>query len=168
MTRQGPRKPVIGVMGGGQVDPATLALARELGALIAGRGWVLLNGGRDAGVMAASAAGAKGAGGWVVGVLPDANTDRASPDLDLAICTGLGDGRNLINVLSADVVIACHGGAGTLSEVALALKNDKPVILLGFDPGPSVTSYRRGGLLHTATDARDAVDQAAMLLEQGR
>ena len=40
------------------------------------------------------------------------------------------------------------------------------LILLGFDPGPSVGPYRGRGLLHTATDARDAVDQAAMLLEQ--
>ena len=62
--------------------------------------------------------------------------------------------------------LALLGGAGTLSEVALALKNDKPVILLGFDPGPAVEPYRRGGLLHTAADAGDAVAKAAMLLEQ--
>ncbi|MFQ5491718.1 MAG: DNA-binding protein [Phycisphaerae bacterium] len=152
-------------MGGGQADKATLAVAGELGALIAGRGWVLLNGGRNAGVMAASAAGARAAGGLVVGVLGGANPAQASPDLDVAICTGLGDGRNLINVLSANVIIACRGGAGTLSEVALALKNDKPVILLDFDPGPAVEPYRHRGLLHTATSADDAVQKAASLLE---
>ena len=45
----------------------------------------------------------------------------------------MGNGRNVINVLSSDVVIACAGGAGTISEVALALKSSKPVILLNFN-----------------------------------
>jgi len=38
--------------------------------------------------------------------------------------------RNNINVLSSDVVIACGMGAGTASEIALALKGNKKVILL--------------------------------------
>ncbi len=44
------RKPVIGVMGGASVEQEVFDIARELGALIARRGWVLLNGGRDCGV----------------------------------------------------------------------------------------------------------------------
>ncbi|HEY9708842.1 MAG TPA: hypothetical protein V6D48_11620, partial [Oculatellaceae cyanobacterium] len=35
-----------------------------------------------------------------------------------------------INVLSSDVVIACGMGTGTASEVALALKGNKKVVLL--------------------------------------
>lgn len=155
------RKPVIGVMGGGSVGEDVCALARDLGALIAGRGWVLLNGGRNAGVMAASAAGARGAGGVVIGILPDPDTSRASPDLDYAIATGMGDARNLINVLSSDAIIACPGGAGTLSEVALALKNRKRVILLGWDVGEIFDKSRRSGLLTVARDPADAVQQAA-------
>ena len=162
------RKPVVGVMGGGQVDDDVLDLARQLGAGIAQRGWVLLNGGRNAGVMAASARGAKQVGGTVVGVLPDRDARQASPDLDVAIVTGLGDARNVINVLSSDVVIACPGGAGTLSEVALALKNGKPVILLGFEPGPALEAYRQTGQLLTAGDPADAVEKAAALLPDTR
>ena len=71
------RKTVIGVMGGGEsAPPRAVNAAYRLGALIAARGWVLLNGGRDAGVMAASAAGAHSQGGLVVGVLPDRDAHR--------------------------------------------------------------------------------------------
>ncbi len=159
------RKPVIGIMGGADVADDVLRLARQLGTLVARRGWVLLNGGRDTGVMAASAAGAKEAGGIVVGTLPDRDARSASPDLDLAIVTGLGDARNVINVLSSDVIIACPGAAGTLSEVALALKNGKPVILLGFEPGPSLEAYRRRGLLCSARDPGRAVELAERYLD---
>ncbi len=158
------RKPVIGVMGGATVDADVEQTAHRLGALIAKRGWILLNGGRNAGVMAASAAGAKQAGGTVIGILPDSHARNASPDLDIAVVTGLGDARNLVNVLSSDVVIACPGAAGTLSEVALALKNSRRVILLGLDPGPELDAHRSVGLLTTADSPEDAVDQAAAAL----
>ena len=158
------RKPVIGVMGGASVEQEVFDIARELGALIARRGWVLLNGGRDCGVMAASARGARQAGGTVIGILPDRDASRASPDLDFAICTALSDARNLINVLSSDVVIACKGSAGTLSEVALALKNNKPVILLGLEVGAAFEEHRKRGLLTSASTPQEAVERAASLI----
>ena len=103
---------VIGVMGSGENgDAALLAAARELGAAIARQGWVLLNGGRNSGVMDASAKGAAEAGGLVVGILPDADLQGASEHLSVAIRTGMGDARNAVNVLSSDVVIAMSGGA---------------------------------------------------------
>jgi len=155
------RKAVIGVMGGGQASEETLQQARALGKLIARRGWVLLNGGRDQGVMAASAAGAHKEGGLVIGILPGSDRRGAAPHLDVAIATGMGDARNVINVLSSDVVIACPGSAGTLSEVALALKNSKPVILLGFEPGPVGDPYRHSGQLQVARAPDEAVTLAA-------
>ncbi|HUU83125.1 MAG TPA: TIGR00725 family protein [Phycisphaerae bacterium] len=160
------RKPVVGVMGGADVSEDVIDLARRLGTLIAQRGWVLLNGGRNAGVMAASAAGARQAGGTVIGILPDRDTRAASPDLDYAIVTGLGDARNLINVLSSDVVIACPGGAGTLSEVALAAKNAKPLILLNFDPGRALDPYQDTAPVFSVTTPEEAVEEAATLLER--
>ena len=159
------RKEVIGVMGGAEVDAATETLARRLGSLIAQRGWVLLNGGRDCGVMAASAVGAREAGGTVIGILPGRSKTGASPDLDYAVVTGMGDARNLVNVLSSDVVIACVGGAGTVSEVSLALKNDKPVILLGWEVGPALDRYRSALLLESVQTAEQAIDRAAEILE---
>jgi len=41
------------------------------------------------------------------------------------------------------LVVACPGGAGTLSEIALALKYGKKVILFDFDPGTGFDDYRK-------------------------
>lgn len=156
---------VIGVMGSGEDgDAALLALARELGAAIAREGWVLLNGGRDSGVMDASAKGAAEAGGLVVGVLPDADAQDASEHLSIAIRTGMGDARNAINVLSSDVVIAMRGGAGTLSEVALALKAGRTVIALDFDPGSGFARWHDRGRLVRARGVDDAIDAVRIAL----
>ena len=124
-------KVVVGVMGAGNLaTPKDIELAYELGKLIGEQGWVLLTGGRRAGVMDAASRGAKASGGLVVGVLPSNNTTGMSDAVDIPIITDMGNGRNNINVLSSHVVIACGMGLGTASEVALALKNGKPVILL--------------------------------------
>jgi uncharacterized protein (TIGR00725 family) len=129
------RKIIIGVMGPG--EGATVAEkenAYQLGKSIALAGWVLLTGGRKAGVMDTASRGAKSVGGLTVGILPDSNHIGMSEAIDLAIVTDLGNARNNINVLSSDVVVACGMGLGTTSEVALALKNEKPVILLNSSP----------------------------------
>lgn len=121
---------IIGVMGVGQVSAQVIQLAQELGQAIAENNWVLLTGGRKAGVMDAASRGAKAKGGLVIGVLPDNDTERISEAVDLPIITDMGNARNNINVLSSNVVIACGMSLGTASEVALALKSNKPVILL--------------------------------------
>ncbi len=108
--------------------------AYELGKLIAQEGWVLLTGGRNAGVMDAASRGAKAANGLTVGILPGADDRGISSSVDIAIVTDMGNARNNINVLSSDVVIACGMGAGTASEVSLALKGNKKVILLTDNP----------------------------------
>jgi len=118
--------------------------------------------------MAASAKGAKEAGGTVIGILPDRSAKQASPDLDFAVVTGLRDARNLINVLSSDVVIACPGSLGTLSEIVLALKHNKPVILLNRDVDPALERFHRRGQLTFADDPAAAVEQAAAILDADR
>lgn len=124
--------PIIGVMGGGTASARAEQAAYKLGELIARQGWILLNGGRNAGIMAASAKGAADAGGITVGILPDAHATDTCPHIQIPIYTGMGGARNAINVLSSRVVVACPGGAGTLSEIALAIKHGKPVILMDF------------------------------------
>jgi uncharacterized protein (TIGR00725 family) len=127
------RKPIVGVMGGAAADgadAATLALAREVGRRLAAGGALLLCGGRG-GVMEAAARGAHEGGGRVIGVLPYAPGEgEPNPFVDCALFTGLGDGRNYVNAHTSDVLIALRGGAGTLSEIALALKLGVPVVLL--------------------------------------
>ncbi len=111
---------------GGRIPREVYWMAEELGRSIASRGAVLITGGRG-GVMEAVCKGAKEKGGLTIGILPESEKD-ANPYVDVSIVTGMGDARNVINVKSADVVIALHGGAGTLSEIALALKAGKRVI----------------------------------------
>lgn len=152
------RKLIVGVMGGGDgASPDDCGLAYRLGGLIAREGWILLNGGRAAGVMEASARGARENGGLTVGILPDMSGHLASRYIDIPIATGMGDGRNYINVLSSDVVVALPGMAGTISEIALALKNGKKVVLLNFDTGSIFEIYRERGLLKSARSAEEAV-----------
>lgn len=115
---------------GEKASPTELNNAYELGKHIATEGWVLLTGGRNTGVMDAASKGAKAAGGLTVGILPTNNTTAMSDAVDIAIATDMGNARNNINVLSSDVVIACGMGTGTASEIALALKSNKNVILL--------------------------------------
>jgi hypothetical protein len=144
-------------MGSGRpLDEVAYSRAYHLGALIAEAGWVLLTGGRPVGVMEAASRGAREAGGLVVAVLPDAEPELATDDADIVICTGMGDARNVVNVLSSHIVIALPGGAGTISEVALGLKAPRTVIALGWDPGPAMRASAGGRLLDAATP-QDAV-----------
>ena len=128
------RKPIVGVMGPGDgVSEQIKSTAFNLGKLIAENNWVLLNGGRNVGVMDAVSLGAHESGGLVIGVLPTDTNSIASNGVDIAIVTGMGDARNNINILTADVVIACGMNPGTASEVALAIKVKKPIILIECD-----------------------------------
>jgi uncharacterized protein (TIGR00725 family) len=119
----------LAVIGGGEINPETASLAREVGREAAARGAVLLCGGLG-GVMAAAAQGAKEAGGVSIGILPDGDRRRANPYLTYTIATNLGHARNVLLAHSADALIAVDGGYGTISEAAIALKLDKPVIAL--------------------------------------
>lgn len=150
---------IIGVMGGGRADTRQTEMAYRLGQLIAAEGWVLLNGGRRAGIMDASARGARENGGITVGILPDADDRHLSPHILIPILTGMGSGRNTINALSSHVMVACPGGAGTVSEIALALKHGRPVILLGIDVGDIFSAYYANGQLKKVATPAEAIDE---------
>ena len=161
------RKPIIGVMGrGDKAREVDIKTAFELGSLIAQQNWVLLSGGRNWGVMDAVNKGANSSGGLTVGVLPTKDRDLISDAVDVAIITDMGSARNNINVLSSDIVVACGmGGAGTASEIALALKGNKPVILLN-NSEESRQFFRKigGTLIHEAKSARQTIEIVASLL----
>lgn len=128
------RKTVIGVMGPGEnATPENNVIAFELGKAIAKQGWIVLTGGRSFGVMDAVMKGAHEANGLTIGILPDANEQNASDNADIRIVTGMGSGRNYLSVLSSHVVVVLGMAAGTASEVALAIKANKRIILLNQD-----------------------------------
>ena len=121
-------------MGPGEnASPEENEIAFELGKAVAERGWIVLTGGRSFGVMDAAMRGAHEGNGLTIGVLPNDNSANASDHADIKIMTGLGSARNMINVLSSHIIVVIGMAAGTASEVSLALKANKKVILLQQD-----------------------------------
>jgi hypothetical protein len=117
----------IGVIGAGDCSDSTYKHARNLGFEIGKKGWTLICGGLG-GVMEGAARGCIEAGGITVGILPGLLKDSANPYIRIPLPTGLGEGRNLLVVRASDILVSIAGGYGTLSEIALALKMNKPVI----------------------------------------
>ncbi len=139
------RLPIAGVLGTGS-EPHE-EKAKPLGEWLAREGMHLLTGG-GGGVMEAVSRAFHHVSprkGLVIGIIPGEATDSGyssrpgypNPWVEIPIRTHLPKSgvegtdplsRNHINVLSADVLIALPGSAGTASEVELALRYDKPLI----------------------------------------
>ena len=136
------RLPIVGVLGSGTETHQEISV--PLGAALAGMGVHLLTGGGSGVMGAVSEAFARESDreGLVLGVLPGDATGASpggypNPWVELPIRTHLplsGEqgtdtaSRNHLNVLTADVLIALPGSAGTRSEVELALRYGKPVV----------------------------------------
>ncbi len=144
---------------GREATPKDIDCAYQLGEAIAGQGWLLLTGGRSVGVMDAASRGATAKGGITIGILPGTTYQDLSPSVTIPILTGMGNARNVINVLSCQAIVACGMGAGTTSEIALAIKSGKPVILLN-SPPEAVTFFLALAPRHVqvAEDVRGAID----------
>lgn len=124
------RKTIVGVMGPGTPkEQKVLDDAYKLGKLIAQKGGVLLTGGTAEGVMEEANKGSSENNGPTLGIIRNSKT-KISEFVDIPVITDVNEARNNINVLSSDFVIACGTGLGTMSEIALALKNNKKVLLL--------------------------------------
>jgi len=143
----------IGVIGGAVCSPEIYEIACDVGREIATNGFALVCGGLG-GVMKAACQGAKKAGGITIGLLPTSNKGDANPFCDLVIPTGLGHARNVLVVHASDALIAVDGEAGTLSEIAIALKIGKPIV--------GIRSWKLEGRVPQAERGDEAV---AMLME---
>ena len=108
------------------------------------------------GVMEHAARGARSAGGLTIGLLPGEDPDEANPYIDVAIASGLGHARNAVLARTADGVVAIGGGLGTLSEIALALRNGRPTI--GIQTWRFDRDRRAEPELPIADNANDALD----------
>lgn len=116
----------VAVIGGGRVDEATYAAAKELGELLAKRDHTVVCGGYG-GVMEAVCRGAKLREGHTIGILKGTDPGEGNAFLDTAVATGIGNARNPLVVMNGDAVIAVDGSTGTLSELGHALDFGKPV-----------------------------------------
>lgn len=124
-------KPRIGVIGQSGEIPTSMAEAAEaVGKEIARRGGIVFCGGRD-GVMEACCRGAAANGGIAVGILPYDDPAEGNAYLTVAVTTGLDlQYRSLVLVHSCDALIMIGGGCGTLTELAAAYQNCRPVVIL--------------------------------------
>lgn len=122
------RRPV-GVIGPGDADGQVYADARLIGRALAAAGMAIVCGGRG-GVMAAASQGASEAGGVAIGILPEEDERNANPYLTVALPTGIGEMRNALIARSAICLVAVGYNMGTLSEMALGLKWERPVFVL--------------------------------------
>jgi len=118
------------VIGAGKCDAAVYETARLLGGLLAGCGFEIVCGGLG-GVMTAVCQGAQEAGGRTIGILPGDDPTQANPFVEVPVVTGLGIARNVLVVKNGEAVVAVSGGPGTLSEIGIALKIGRPVVVLG-------------------------------------
>lgn len=177
------RRPIVGVMGSGEDEFADLA--EPVGRTIATAGWHLLTGG-GAGVMTAAARAFTAVAdrrGLSLGIIRAAGVEHLgeaknsrryegrgpNPYVEVPIFTHLPYSgvrgkhelsRNHINVLTANVVVVLPGGAGTASELELALEYGRPVVLfVGRETVGGATAdallQRHGRTLGVATTEAD-------------
>lgn len=157
------------VIGSGD-DAVNTSCAYAIGRYIAQRKWVLISGGRS-GIMEAASRGAYEEKGIVVGILPNTEHDGSNEYCNIVIPTGIGFARNMINVLSGDVIVAIGGKSGTLSELAYSWHFYKPVILCSFTGGWSerlsgeAIDDRRSELFYTAVNLDEVYSHLDRILE---
>ena len=117
-------KKIVAVIGDCRIDRKSLKyeMAFGMGKVLVDNGYRVQSGGLG-GVMEAVFEGAhtsdKYTDGDTVALLPSFDRTSANPHADIIIPTGLDIMRNAV-VANAEAVIAIGGGAGTLSEMAMA------------------------------------------------
>ena len=132
-----------------RIDPVHVALAAEVGALIAARGHSLVSGGGSLSMMGAVARAVREGGGRTYGVIPKALLDKEVGDRyadELVVTDGMRERKGLMDD-AADAFVVLPGGLGTLEELvevwsarALAL-HTKPVVVC--DPTGVLAGLRR-------------------------
>jgi len=164
------RRKQILVIGSGKDDCSDTAYrtAYQVGLEIGRRGVVLLTGGLG-GVMEAASKGAKEAGGFVIGIIPQDEKSAANPYCDAVIATGIGLARDFLTAYSADAVIIVGGGAGTMIEAAAAYQKMIPIIAVKGSGGTAdklVDNYldeRKIEIIQGEPSAKNAVETALRL-----
>jgi uncharacterized protein (TIGR00730 family) len=151
----------------GPTHPDLIALAEQVGAAIADRGWTLVSGGGNVSAMGAVAVAARARGGRTVGVIPKALLHRevADVDADELVVTDTMRERKQVMEDRADAFVALPGGIGTLEEFFEAWTagylgmHDKPVVMLDpFGHYAGLLNWLRG-LIDSGYVAQGALDR---------
>jgi len=130
------RKIQIGVIGSSadlKYSKKTIIAAEKIGYYIAKSKQILCFGAeKDYDSLSAAAnRGAKKIDGTTVGFTYNKGK-RIKEDCDIIVSTGLerGGGRELVFILSCDVIIGISGGSGTMTEYLIAYQANIPIIAL--------------------------------------
>ncbi len=160
------RRNVVAIIGSaGVITPALRRTVEALACALGNAGFDLVTGGMD-GVMRAAARGHERAKGLTNLVHIEPGWERAwdrNPHPASIVRTGLGTMRNHLVVRSADLIVAVSGGSGTLSEIALAWQEGKPIAALRGSGGWSeklvnvALDHRRRNSTITGCDTVDEV-----------
>ena len=126
-------KKIIGIRGPINAKEQDLINAYQIGKFCAENNYATLTGGLKHGIMNEALKGAKENGGLTIGIMPTDDKSQYSEYVDIPIVTTMKAGRNYIEVLTSDIIIACGISAGTSSEISLAIKPKKKIILIGLD-----------------------------------
>ena len=125
----------VAVIGSGEEISDDLAADIEaFGKFCAENDYIVVCGGKG-GVMKAISKGVSENGGTVVCILPEDNTNCANEYCSIIIPTGMGLARNVLIVNAADIIVAFAGAFGTLSEIAIAIQKQKPIIFAKWTGG---------------------------------
>jgi uncharacterized protein (TIGR00730 family) len=168
---------IITVFGSGRLPTghAHYAQARQLGAALAARGFVVCSGGYG-GVMEAVSRGAKEAGGRTLGVTAQFFKSRANRWIDTEVRLKSWQDRLFELLERGRGFVACPGGTGTLVELAVVwemankgVTAAKPIVILGnfwqpiidrvreVEAAPASPSRNSGqSLIYAALSAEDA------------
>lgn len=104
--------------------------AEEIGRLIGQEKWYLVTGGAS-GIMESAARGAQQTGGTTISVICGQKRDDSNAYTDIEVVTNAYvTSSTPILIGMADIIIVCGGGAGTLQEIAIAYRLDKPIIMM--------------------------------------
>ncbi len=120
---------VVSVIGASEINDDIREKTVEIGRLIAKNNYAIACGGLS-GVMEAVCKGAKEEGGFTIGIIPSIKKSNANRYIDLVIPCPFSQARNIVVVLTGDVVLAISGKAGTLSEISFAWIYQKPIVAL--------------------------------------
>ena len=135
---------------------AHYALARQLGADLASRGFAVCSGGYG-GVMEAVSRGAKDFGGSTIGIVSEFFTSRANRWIDEVISVKSWQDRLFSLIETGSGYVACPGGTGTLVELSVVwemlnkrVMHAKPFVTIGHFWEPIVERVREVETGHTS------------------
>lgn len=105
-------------------------ITEVVGKMVAEKNAIIICGGKG-GIMESACKGAKSVGGITVGVVSGNKRGTSNQYVDVEVVSGtINCGEEALIISMSDALIILGGGAGTLQEITLAYRNNKPMVAL--------------------------------------